>query len=82
MSFYSNSQEPQFSGLENGAIQTFPIMYPAALVPGLFPLQQDQDQDQMNRGAGIYAVPTLPFNGPIAGFPSNTLIPFTYNVPT
>lgn len=82
MSFYSNSQEPQFSGLGNGVIQRFPIMYPAALVPGLFPLQQDQDQDQMNRGAGIYAVPTLPFNGPIAGFPSNTLIPFTYNVPT
>ncbi|KAM7481130.1 hypothetical protein LguiB_005713 [Lonicera macranthoides] len=80
----NQSQEPQFNGLGKGAIQTFPIMYPAALVPGLFPLQQDHDQDQnqMNRGAGIYAVPTLPFNGPIAGFPSNTLIPFTYNVPT
>ncbi|XP_075509584.1 uncharacterized protein LOC142545999 isoform X3 [Primulina tabacum] len=57
----------------------FPIMFPA-LVPGLFPPQQDQEL--MNRGPGLYAVPVLPFMQPIIGFPSNTLIPFTYNIPT
>ncbi|KAF7152918.1 hypothetical protein RHSIM_Rhsim01G0118000 [Rhododendron simsii] len=36
----------------------------------------------MNRGAGIYAVPVLPFMNPIAGFPPNTLIPLTYSTPT
>ncbi|GER41782.1 RING/U-box superfamily protein [Striga asiatica] len=56
-----------------------PIMYPA-LVPGLFPPQLDQDQ--MNRGPGLYAVPVLPFAQSITGFPTNTLIPFTYNIPT
>lgn len=68
-----------FAASPNGDFQMFPIMYPA-LVPGTFPMQQDQEQ--MNRGAGLYAVPTLPFMGPIVGLPSNTLIPFTYNVPT
>ncbi|KAA8522711.1 hypothetical protein F0562_009127 [Nyssa sinensis] len=76
--------QPQVSGLSgfaaspNGDIQMFPIIYPA-LVPGSFPLQ---NQEQMNRGAGIYAVPVLPFMGPVAGLPSNTLIPLTYNLPT
>ncbi|KAK3029312.1 hypothetical protein RJ639_038410 [Escallonia herrerae] len=68
-----------FAAAPNGNFQMFPIMYPA-LVPGLFPLQQGQEQ--MNGGAGIYAVPVLPFMGPVAGYPSNTLIPLTYNVPT
>uniref|UniRef100_A0A5B6YV86 Transmembrane protein n=1 Tax=Davidia involucrata TaxID=16924 RepID=A0A5B6YV86_DAVIN len=77
-------KQPQVPGLSgfaaspNGDIQMFPIIYPA-LVPGLFPLQ---NQEQMNRGAGIYAVPVLPFMGPVAGLPSNTLIPLTYNLPT
>ncbi|KAL6977856.1 hypothetical protein U1Q18_026639 [Sarracenia purpurea var. burkii] len=74
-------QGPEFCGLaasSNGDVQMFPIMYPA-LVPGLFNLQ---NEEQMNRGAGIYAVPVLPFMGPIAGFPPNTLIPLTYSVPT
>ncbi|XP_075475030.1 uncharacterized protein LOC142505808 isoform X2 [Primulina tabacum] len=64
---------------QNGNVPLFPIMYPS-LVPGLFPPQQDQEQ--MNRGPGLYAVPVLPFMQPITGFPSNTLIPFTYNIPT
>lgn len=56
----------------------FPVMYPA-FVPGLTSLQ---NQEQMNRGAGIYAVPVLPFMGHVSGIPSNNLIPLTYNIPT
>ncbi|KAK6147439.1 hypothetical protein DH2020_018351 [Rehmannia glutinosa] len=80
-SLKDQSQVPIFDGLKspNGNIPMCPIMYPA-LVPGLFPPQLDQDQ--MNRGPGLYAVPVLPFMQPITGFPSNTLIPFTYNIPT
>ncbi|KAL2228901.1 UNVERIFIED_CONTAM: hypothetical protein Sindi_1869800 [Sesamum indicum] len=72
---------PTFASLKsaNGNIPTFPIMYPA-LVPGLFP--PHQDQEQINRGPGLYAVPVLPYMQPIAGLPPNTLIPFTYNIPT
>ncbi|XP_038993771.1 uncharacterized protein LOC120117576 isoform X3 [Hibiscus syriacus] len=55
----------------------FPVMYPA-IVPGL----TLQNQEQINRGAGIYAVPVQPFMGHIAGIPSNNLIPLTYNIPT
>jgi hypothetical protein len=77
------SQGTQFCG----AVQNIPVMYPAALLPGLFPMmqQQPQDQNQINGrgGAGIYAVPNLPFSSPfISGYPPNTLIPFTYNIPT
>ncbi|XP_024996415.1 uncharacterized protein LOC112529379 isoform X2 [Cynara cardunculus var. scolymus] len=76
-------QLPPFYGFAapNGELPMFPIMYPT-LVPGIYPPQQGQEQ--MDHGAGIYAVPTFPnsFMGPIAGFPSNHLIPFTYNVPT
>ncbi|KAG8373963.1 hypothetical protein BUALT_Bualt11G0080700 [Buddleja alternifolia] len=77
-------QVPTFGDLKspNSNIPTFPIMYPT-LVPGLFPPQLDHEQ--MNRQRGLYAVPVLPFMQPVAGFPSNipnTLIPFTYNVPT
>ncbi|KAK9268680.1 hypothetical protein L1049_000440 [Liquidambar formosana] len=61
----------------NDCPQMFPTMYPA-LAPGLIPFQ---NQEQMNHGAGIYAVPVLPFMGHIAGFPPNTLIPLTYNIP-
>ncbi|XP_073157209.1 uncharacterized protein [Henckelia pumila] len=75
------TQAPTVGGIksQNGNVPMFPIMYPA-LVPGLFSPQQDQEQ--MNRGPGLYAVPVLPFMQPITGFPSNTLIPFTYNIPT
>ncbi|KAI3447326.1 hypothetical protein Pfo_003991 [Paulownia fortunei] len=80
-SLNKQSQVPTFDGLKspNGNIPTFPIMYPA-LVPGLFP--PHQDQEQINRGPGLYAVPVHPYMQPIVGFPSNTLIPFTYNTPT
>ncbi|GAA0174645.1 hypothetical protein LIER_27988 [Lithospermum erythrorhizon] len=54
-------------------------LYPS-LAPGVF-LQQ-HDPEHMNRGPGLYAVSVAPFNGSVAGFPSHTLIPFTYNVPT
>ncbi|TYJ02612.1 hypothetical protein E1A91_A13G241500v1 [Gossypium mustelinum] len=72
---------PGYSGLptfQNGDFQMFPVMYPA-IVPGLTSLQ---NQEQMNRGAGIYAVPVLPFMGHVSGIPSNNLIPLTYNIPT
>lgn len=75
------SQVPAFSGFQAypyGDFQMYPIVYPA-LVPGLTHIQ---NQEQMNRVAGIYAVPVPPFMGPIAGLPSNTLIPLTYNIPT
>lgn len=74
-------QIPTSDGLksQNGDSPMFPIMYPA-LVPGLFP--PHQHQEQINRGPGLYAVPVLPYMQPIAGFHSNTLIPFTYNLPT
>ncbi|XWS52274.1 hypothetical protein CRYUN_Cryun11dG0054400 [Craigia yunnanensis] len=74
-------QTPGYSGLpafQNGDFQMFPVMYPA-IIPGLTSLQ---NQEQTNRGAGIYAVPALPFMGHIAGLPSNNLIPLTYNIPT
>ncbi|PRQ37182.1 hypothetical protein RchiOBHm_Chr4g0399711 [Rosa chinensis] len=73
------SQVPAVSGglpsFPNGDLQILPIMYPM-LVPGL------QDQEQRNRGSGLYAVPVHPFTGSATGFSSNTLIPLTYNVPT
>ncbi|KAL6575240.1 hypothetical protein OROMI_012525 [Orobanche minor] len=74
------SKVPIFDGLKstNGNIPMCPIMHPA-LVPGILP--PDMDQEQMNHGPGLYAVPVLPFMQPIAGFPTNTLIPFTYNMP-
>ncbi|XP_010447784.1 PREDICTED: uncharacterized protein LOC104730324 [Camelina sativa] len=56
----------------------YPVFYPG-LVPGLNP---GQYEEQMNRGAGIYAVPVHQFGGHVAGLPSNYLIPLTYNVPT
>ncbi|KAJ4964294.1 hypothetical protein NE237_024233 [Protea cynaroides] len=74
-------QVPAFSGFltsSNGDFQMYPIMYPA-LVPGLIPLQ---NQEQNNRGAGIYAVPVLQCMGPMSGLSTNTLIPLTYSIPT
>lgn len=50
-------------------------MYPTLVNPS-------QNQEHMNRGAGIYAVPLYPSMGPIAGVPPNNLIPLTYNIPT
>ncbi|XWS28141.1 hypothetical protein CRYUN_Cryun25bG0040100 [Craigia yunnanensis] len=66
---------PGYSGLpafQNGDFWIFPVMYPAAIVPGLTSLQ---NQEQTNRGVGIYAVPALRFMGHIAGLPSTSLFP-------
>lgn len=52
-----------------------PIMYPALVTPR-------QNHEQVNHGAGIYAVPVYPSIGPVAGILPNTLIPLTYNIPT
>ncbi|CAI0555885.1 unnamed protein product [Linum tenue] len=73
--------EPKFSGFPaypNAHLQMFPVLYPT-IVPGVtsFPNQQ-----QITGGAGIYAVPVPPFNGPIAGLPANTLIPLSFSIPT
>ncbi|GKV20388.1 hypothetical protein SLEP1_g30521 [Rubroshorea leprosula] len=74
------SQIPAFSGFPdfpNSDYPMIPVMYPA-IIPGLASLQ---NQEQMNHGAGIYAIPVLPFVGHVSGLPSNTLIPLTYNIP-
>nr|XP_027072753.1 uncharacterized protein LOC113697363 [Coffea arabica] len=73
--------QAQFSSLPslNGDFQTLPIMYPSYF-PGFYPPQQNQEQ--MNHGRGLYAVPAFPFMGPTAAFAPNTLIPFTYNIPS
>ncbi|KAL1210588.1 hypothetical protein V5N11_006907 [Cardamine amara subsp. amara] len=63
-----------FRAYPNGDSPMYPVFNPA-----LVPVQLDE---QMNRGAGIYAVPVHQFGGHIAGLPSNYLIPLTYNVPT
>ncbi|KAF4393861.1 hypothetical protein CsatB_014926 [Cannabis sativa] len=71
-------QVPAFTGFPpfpNGDFQMFPVMYPALVNPS-------QNQENINRGAGIYAVPVYPYTGPVVGIPSNTLIPLTYNIPT
>ncbi|KAL3623492.1 hypothetical protein CASFOL_029503 [Castilleja foliolosa] len=77
----SSSQVPTSDGSKssNGNIPNFPIMYPA-FIPGLIPPYPDQEQ--INRGPGLYAVPVMPYMQPFAGFQPNTLIPFTYNIPT
>ncbi|XP_068638297.1 uncharacterized protein [Aristolochia californica] len=73
-------QVPVYPGspaFPNYGFQMYQI-YPA-FMPGLVPTQ---NQEQTNHGAGIYAVPVLPFMGSMAGLPSNTLIPLNYHVPT
>lgn len=76
-----HSQVPKFSAFPafpGADLQMYPVLYPA-FVPGLIPLQ---NQEQNNHGAGIYAVPVVPFIGPMTGISTNTLIPLTYDVPT
>lgn len=75
------SQIPAFYNFPahpDGYYQMFPVMYPA-LVPGLTP---SQNEEHMNRGPGIYAVPVNPFMGHVTGMPYNALIPLTYSTPT
>ncbi|XP_038984765.1 uncharacterized protein LOC120111557 [Phoenix dactylifera] len=77
----AKSQIPNASSYQrspDAALQMFPMMYPA-LMPGMFPLQNTENNDH---GPGIYAVPVRPFMGPMVGFPPNTLIPLKYNIPT
>ncbi|KAJ4834896.1 hypothetical protein Tsubulata_038798 [Turnera subulata] len=76
------SRGPAFSGFlayPNGDLQMFPVMYPV-MVPGLTHL--GNQEQAMNRGAGIYAVPVPHYSTPIVGLPPNTLIPLTLNIPT
>ncbi|XP_022841928.1 uncharacterized protein LOC111365621 [Olea europaea var. sylvestris] len=76
-----NTQVPPHGVLQspNGNIPMYPTVYPL-LVPGLFPPQQEEEQ--MIHGPGLYAVCALPSMQPFPGYSSNTLIPFTYNIPT
>ncbi|CAN1862653.1 hypothetical protein LINPERHAP1_LOCUS43997 [Linum perenne] len=72
---------PWFSGFPaypNSDPQMFPVLYPT-LVPGV---TSSLNQQQINGGAGIYAVPVPPCVGPIAGLPADTLIPLTFSIPT
>uniref|UniRef100_A0A1D1ZGH4 Putative peptide transport permease protein Mb1314c n=1 Tax=Anthurium amnicola TaxID=1678845 RepID=A0A1D1ZGH4_9ARAE len=57
----------------------FPGADVQVLTPGVVPLH---NHGQNDHGPGIYAVPVLPFMGPVPGFSSNNLIPITYNIPT
>ncbi|KAJ8750790.1 hypothetical protein K2173_015971 [Erythroxylum novogranatense] len=65
-----------FPAYPNGEIHMVPVTYPT-LVTG-FSLQ---NQEQ-NRGAGLYAVPVSSYMGPMRGVPPSTLIPLTYSIPT
>ncbi|KAF9597510.1 hypothetical protein IFM89_019037 [Coptis chinensis] len=75
------SQVPAgFPTSPNGDIKMmFPIMCPA-FVTCLIPMQNQEQQT--NLGAGLYAMPTFPFMPPMSGIPSNTLIPLNYTIPT
>nr|XP_010323346.1 uncharacterized protein LOC101260152 isoform X2 [Solanum lycopersicum] len=72
-------QLPSFQGSPMLNYQMLQAMYPT-LLPGAFGMQPNQEE--LNHGPGLYAVPVAPFMGQYAGFPPNTLIPFTYAVPT
>lgn len=61
-----------------GGMQMFPMMYPA-LIPNF---GSTETHEHSNRGAGLYAVPVLPFGGSVTGQIPNALIPLTYSVPT
>ncbi|XP_031114662.1 uncharacterized protein LOC116018800 isoform X1 [Ipomoea triloba] len=50
------------------------------LLSGFYYLQQNQEE--LNRGPGLYAVSVNPFMDHMTGFPPNTLIPLRYSVPT
>ncbi|XP_009778002.1 uncharacterized protein [Nicotiana sylvestris] len=69
------TQLPSFHGSPLLNYQMLQSMYPTQL-PGAFNTQPIQEE--LNRGPGLYAVPM----GQYGGFPPNTLIPFTYTVPT
>ncbi|KAK4775194.1 hypothetical protein SAY86_010129 [Trapa natans] len=68
---------PSFPVLSGNDMQMFPVVYPV-VSPGI----NLDNQDQSNRGAGIYAVPVGPYMRSAAGLYSNSLIPLTYNIPT
>ncbi|KAL3362994.1 hypothetical protein AABB24_012339 [Solanum stoloniferum] len=72
-------QLPSFQGSPMVNYQMLQAMYPT-LLPGALGMQPIQEE--LNHGPGLYAVPVAPFMGQYAGFPPNTLIPFTYAVPT
>lgn len=72
-------QLPSFQGSPMVNYQMLQAMYPT-LLPGSLGMQPIQEE--VNHGPGLYAVPVAPFMGQYAGFPPNTLIPFTYAVPT
>ncbi|CAN1231704.1 hypothetical protein LINGRAPRIM_LOCUS1573 [Linum grandiflorum] len=72
------SSVPWFSGFPNSGPQMFPVLYPT-LVPGV---TSSLNQQQMNGGAGIYAVPVPPCMGQVAGLPADSLIPLTFSIPT
>lgn len=54
--------------------QMSPLMF-----PGMVPIQSS---DSNEHGSGIYAIPYLPYMGPMAGISPTMLIPLKYNIPT
>ncbi|CAM8897408.1 unnamed protein product [Rhodiola kirilowii] len=71
----SNSKDPDMAEPSMAGMQ---MLYPA-LIPNF---ATNGNQEHSNRGAGLYAVPVLPFAGSLTGPIPNNLIPFTYTVPT
>ncbi|KAI9112560.1 hypothetical protein K1719_016483 [Acacia pycnantha] len=67
-----------FPAVPGGYYPMYPVMY-AAVVPGLAP---SQNEEQRNRGAGLYTVPISPYMGPVTGMAYNILTPLTYKTPT
>ncbi|KAK1290293.1 hypothetical protein QJS10_CPB18g00090 [Acorus calamus] len=72
----SSGEGSSQSQVSSADLQSLPIMYPSFL-PGFLPPQNEEH----DRGAGLYAVPVPPL-GSMPGLYSNTLIPLTYDIPT
>ncbi|CAH9132627.1 unnamed protein product [Cuscuta epithymum] len=67
------------SSLVDSNNQMHPTMY-QPLLSGFYCPQQNQEE--LNRGPGLYAVSVHPFMDNVTGFPPIRLIPLTYTVPT
>lgn len=69
-----------FSLIQVPGVQTFPD-FPYQRYPVLYhPLVPLQNEEQ-DLGPGIYAIPSNPFMGMMAGYAPNALIPLKYYIP-
>ncbi|XP_016580069.1 uncharacterized protein LOC107877826 isoform X2 [Capsicum annuum] len=76
------NKQPQLPSFHGTPLLNYQMLQ--AMLPTLLPRAFDTQpiQEELNHGPGLYAVPVAPFMGQYTGFPPNTLIPFTYAVPT